>query len=126
VSKDLDVRRALFVYDVARLEAMVSYRPVVPEAWDGRSVLFRNQFIDTIARLCADDAPPTTPEAEHESWVRAYEKMGWRYGPVRDPAAKTHPDLVPYADLPEAEREKDEVFLALCEFARKYIRKEGA
>jgi hypothetical protein len=44
--------------------------------------------------------------------------MGWTYGPVRDPIAKTHPDMVPYEDLGWAEQVKDEVFQRLCEIAR--------
>jgi hypothetical protein len=47
--------------------------------------------------------------------------MGWQYGPVRDVKAKTHPDMVPFANLPKDERDKDEVFLALVAFAFRYI-----
>jgi hypothetical protein len=32
--------------------------------------------------------------------------------------------MVPYDELPEAEREKDEVFLAVCDLARRFIRKQ--
>lgn len=123
---DLNYRRAVFVYEACRLEATASRRPVVPEPWEDRDEAFRKQFSEAIERLCADDAPPTTPEKEHDSWWRAYEKMGWKYGPVRDPKAKTHPDMVPYDDLSELEREKDEIFLALCEMARKFIVEEIA
>lgn len=35
---------------------------------------------------------------------------GWTYGPVKDFAAKTSPCLIPYADLPEAQRRKDALF----------------
>jgi hypothetical protein len=47
--------------------------------------------------------------------------MGWTYGPMRDVAAKTHPDMVPYADLGQLERDKDAVFVALCGIARLWI-----
>lgn len=47
--------------------------------------------------------------------------MGWRYGPVRDREAKTHPDMVPYDELERRERDKDAVFVALCEIARQWI-----
>ena len=33
--------------------------------------------------------------------------QGWTYGPARDDAAKKHPCLVPYADLPESEKAYD-------------------
>ncbi len=32
---------------------------------------------------------------------------GWRYGPSRNDASKEHPNLVPYDQLPEHEREYD-------------------
>lgn len=120
-AQDLTERRAYFVYEVARLEAIASERPIVPEPFELREIAFQEQFVQTIQRLC-EPGMETTPEAEHESWLRAYEAMGWKYGQVRDREAKTHPDMVPYAELPEAEREKDEVFLVLCDFARRFIR----
>jgi hypothetical protein len=33
--------------------------------------------------------------------------------PVKDETAKTHPDLVPFDDLPEHERQKDRLFMAI-------------
>jgi len=38
-----------------------------------------------------------------------------------DREKKIHPDLVPYADLRQLERDKDAVFVALCEIARQWI-----
>ena len=32
---------------------------------------------------------------------------GWRYGPKRDDAARIHPLLVSWEELPESERDKD-------------------
>jgi ryanodine receptor 2 len=34
-------------------------------------------------------------------------KEGWRYGEERDSANKQTPNLVPYKDLPESEKEYD-------------------
>ena len=53
--------------------------------------------------------------------MQAYFAMGWVYGPERCTEAKTHPDLVPYADLNPLERDKDAVFVALCEIARQWV-----
>jgi hypothetical protein len=50
--------------------------------------------------------------------------MGWRFGAVYDANAMTHPDMVPYDMLGQLERDKDEVFMALCEIARQWIRGE--
>jgi hypothetical protein len=43
----------------------------------------------------------------HENWAAQRLADGWRHGPVRDDARKEHPCLVPYDELPEAEREYD-------------------
>ena len=41
----------------------------------------------------------------HDNWAHRRILEGWRHGPARDDALKTHPDLVPYAALPETEKE---------------------
>ena len=46
-------------------------------------------------------------ENVHETWAAGRLADGWRYGAVRDDAAKTTPCLVPYAELPESEKEYD-------------------
>lgn len=114
-------RRAMFVYEGARLQAAAVDAPIIPEPWDQRDEAFRAQFLDIIERYAAADRLPT-PEEAHDSWWRSYEAMGWVYGPERDPVAKTHPDMVPFADLEQREQDKDAVFLALVEIARDWIR----
>ena len=46
-------------------------------------------------------------ENNHDHWARQRIEAGWTYGPQRNDARKTHPDLVPYRDLPEGEKEYD-------------------
>ena len=43
----------------------------------------------------------------HEVWARSRMAEGWTYGPERDDAARRHPCLVPYDELPESEKEYD-------------------
>ena len=40
----------------------------------------------------------------HEVWARTRLEQGWRHGPQRDDNNRRHPDLVPYDELPEAEK----------------------
>lgn len=51
-----------------------------------------------------------TSEQLHESWCRYKIEDGWVYGEMKDAEAKTHPCLVPYAELPADQRLKDAVF----------------
>ena len=46
-------------------------------------------------------------ENTHEVWSQSRLSEGWTYGPRRDDAKLKHPDLIPYADLPEIEKEYD-------------------
>lgn len=43
----------------------------------------------------------------HGRWARQRMSEGWRFGAERDEALKTTPNLVPYDDLPEAEKDVD-------------------
>lgn len=58
------------------------------------------------------DNPDATPEDSHVSWYAQKEAEGWVYGEVKDPEAKTHPCMVPYAELPAEQRAKDYLFRA--------------
>jgi len=43
----------------------------------------------------------------HEVWADGRMREGWTYGKVRNDMLKQHPDLIPYEDLPDCEREYD-------------------
>lgn len=46
-------------------------------------------------------------ENAHDIWAAHRFADGWTHGSKRDDAAKKHPCLVPYAELPESEKEYD-------------------
>ena len=54
------------------------------------------------------------PAVRHDAWVRARTAEGWTPGPVKDPAVKTTPWLVPYCDLPARARERGRIYAALA------------
>lgn len=115
---NLAERRAVFVYEAARIENVAANRPINPEPWGNRDEAFRKNMIRAVARQCGPRRL-TSPKALHDAWVQAYRRMGWKYGPQRDPEAKTHPDMVSFRKLGRLEREKDWVFFMLCEIARR-------
>lgn len=114
-------RRAQFVYAAARLAATAAGAPVVPAPFAEREPEFVAQFRRVVGEQCGPNRS-SSPEELHGSWMEAYRNMGWVHGECYDPVARTHPDLVPYAQLDELERDKDWVFLSLCEIARLCIR----
>ena len=58
--------------------------------------------------------PDIKPHQSHQSWMDMKLADGWTYGPEKNPELKTHPCIVPYADLSEEQRQKDQIFLGVC------------
>ena len=71
----------------------------------------RESAIDGVTH--ALDNPNAGPEDSHQNWWAGKIADGWKYGEVKDPVAKTHPCMVPYSKLPEFQRKKDALFLAI-------------
>jgi hypothetical protein len=72
--------------------------------------MYRPRPIDTSAVELPRDIRQLTErlaEHAHDVWAERRIAEGWSLGQKRDDAGKTHPSLVPYADLPESEKELD-------------------
>ena len=110
---------AKFIYEATRIEAEWSNRSIVPEIWKQRDDKFKKQFVNIIEMYLEKDKLPT-PEKAHDSWVVAYEKMGWKYGEKRDVDKKTHPDMLPFNELPKDEKDKDSIFLTFVWLAKQF------
>lgn len=52
-----------------------------------------------------------TPRDSHANWTQTRLADGWVYGEVKDEKQKTHPNLVPYDDLPSDQRAKNILFV---------------
>lgn len=57
--------------------------------------------------------PDAGPEASHIAWGQQKLDEGWTYGPIKDAVNKTHPCLVPFAQLPPEQQAKDFIFKAV-------------
>lgn len=71
---------------------------------------YKPQPIDTSGVTLPEELLKLTErlaENAHDNWARQRIAEGWTYGPRRDDNAKEHPDLVPYRELPESEKEYD-------------------
>jgi hypothetical protein len=54
-----------------------------------------------------------TPGAQHDAWVAAKRRDGWSYGATKDASRKTHPSMVEFGALSEAEQRKDALLISL-------------
>jgi hypothetical protein len=71
---------------------------------------YKPKTIDTVhVQLPSDlgELVERLAENNHDHWARKRIEEGWRYGVKRDDDAKEHPDLVPYGELSESEKEYD-------------------
>ena len=82
-------------------------QPTWPDAPDWQ----KSSAIKGVEMIAAN--PATTPEQSHEGWLAEKAATGWKYGPVKNPETKEHPCFVPYGELPEAQRLKDDMFGAV-------------
>lgn len=84
-------------------------RPSPP--WDEASEYEVRQSIGAVQEALRG----VTPEQSHEAWCARLRADGWRYGEVKDEGAKTHPCLVPFAELPEGQQLKDALLVAIIQ-----------
>ena len=70
----------------------------VPRPIDTSTVSLPPQLEPLVERLAASN---------HDTWAQGRIAEGWTHAGQRDDLAKTHPDLVPYEELSESEKEYD-------------------
>lgn len=92
---------------------------VFQNAWNDSAnylVILSNQCNYDPHPLNLDDVPiepellelrEAIAENAHEVWAKSRKEEGWSYGPKRDDTKKLHPDMLPYNQLPESEKEYD-------------------
>jgi len=69
-----------------------------PETIDTSHISLPSDLNELVERLAQNN---------HDHWALKRIEEGWRHGANRSDQRKEHPDLVPYADLPESEKEYD-------------------
>lgn len=79
--------------------------------WGNLDDGLRKSIIAGVENFLAN--PNITPEQSHQAWLDHKQANGWKLGAKKDIAKKTHPNLVPFDKLPEVERAKDCMFVAL-------------
>lgn len=74
------------------------------------------------ARAVIDELAPPDPALSHAGWMERKVAEGWSYGLAKDPKAKTHHCLRPFAELPVEQRAKDHLFVTIVWHVAKALR----
>ena len=61
--------------------------------------------------------PLTTAEENHNLWMKGKSEQGYVYGDVLDVEKKTHPSMIPFENLSEVEKRKDEMDILMVKLA---------
>ena len=83
----------------------------VPELWDNLDEETKQSAMDGISFALKG----ASPEESHNNWMKFKTEHGWTYGEEKDLEKKTHPCLVPYDELPYAQKVKDKLFLSIID-----------
>lgn len=102
---------ARVVHEANRALQIEQADPTIPvsPSWDDLDAETRASAVDGIEGVLAGN----TPEQSHEQWMRFKVDHGWVLGPVKDEAKREHPLLVPYGELPDSQKVKDGLFVAI-------------
>lgn len=74
----------------------------------------RQRRIDALKQCAAEN---TSDESRHAAWCKMHTDNGWVFGEKFDPQAKTHPNLLPWEQLPHSTRVKAAIFAIMAELA---------
>ncbi len=79
--------------------------------WDMAAPWQKESAVAGVEATLAD--PDRKPEDSHAAWLAHKEAAGWKYGPVKRPEVLEHPCMVPHEELPDVQKAKDHLFLAV-------------
>jgi hypothetical protein len=102
---------ASVIHDANRRLQIVEGDPRPSPLWDEAPARQVQGAIESVELALAN--PERTPEQNHDGWMQRLLEDGWTQGPVKDEAARTHPLLVPWDELPAEARRKDRLFLGI-------------
>ena len=101
---------ARVVHEALRAWAAAHGQHDIP-AWDEAPDWMHTSTHEGVRHALAH--PGESGAAQHDQWQRQKAADGWSHGPVKDAAAKTHPLMVPWEELPDFERRKDAILQAV-------------
>ena len=70
--------------------------------------------------------PNLTAKDMHDTWMDNKAKDGWVYGDVKDADAKTHPLMIPFEQMNDIDKMKDQIFIdVVCKNRDMYLKDFG-
>lgn len=86
-------------------------RVMLGEAALSKSLFTPDQIQRRIEAMRKCAAESTSDTDRHESWMKMHLDAGWTYAPGEfDPVKKTHPNLLPWDQLPATVKSKARIF----------------
>lgn len=102
---------ARVVHEANRALQVEQRDPTVPVSphWGNLDTETRASIINGVEGVLDGNGP----EESHTQWLNFKEAHGWKYGPKKDLDLKEHPCFLPYDQLPEGQKIKDQLFVAI-------------
>ncbi len=110
MNAELIIAAALAAHEANR-SWCIAHRDYSQPHWEAAPEWQRQSAIKGVEALVEN--PLLNPIDLHGLWMDVKRADGWKYGPIKDPALKVHPCMVPYHELPAEQRGKDHIFSAV-------------
>jgi len=105
--KDDDIAKV--AYEVDRAYRSALGEKDIPE-WDKAPSEMKKKMMEGVAFRKGNQTPPNEI---HNNWILFMTDKGWKYGETYNEEEKTHPNMIPFSDLPEEQKAKDHIFGAI-------------
>jgi DNA-binding transcriptional MerR regulator len=102
---------ARVVHAANRELQIVQGDPVPSPPWDEAPDYQVREAIAGVQEVLRN--PELTAEQSHELWCDRMRADGWTHGDVKDVERRTHPTLLPWAELSRDQQLKDRLFIAV-------------
>lgn len=112
VHTDVDVERIARACHEVNRAYCASLGDASQAAWENAPDWQKESARNGVRAILHDPAG-ATPGGSHRNWLEEKIQAGWTYGPIKDPAKRQHPCMVPFNELPREQQTKDFLFLAL-------------
>lgn len=109
VLKDTSINHICKLCHDANNELMVANGETPQGAWDTLDDHLKQMTRDSVQVIIND--PTITAEDIHNTWMDNKRRDGWVYGTTKDATKKTHPLMIPFDEMNDIDKAKDQSFI---------------